>query len=167
MIDVMIDLAGMIKQLLYGFSRNSIFIVPLDTNYFPRLRLGKQLVPRGTIKMLFLSNPYNNCFIIPARSIITSQVLGFGTIPPLLFFSSNTLHILNYTFSGQKYLYSIPVMLNIPQKSKITQNKLYIKIALLGIKTDPNPSTCVRNERLLEINFYSLTSHTRKSIYFK
>ena len=61
--DVMADLVGMIKQLLYGFSRNSIFIVPLDTNYFPRLRLGKQLVPRGTIKMLFLSNPYNNCIL--------------------------------------------------------------------------------------------------------
>jgi hypothetical protein len=38
---IIADLAGMIKQLLYGFEMISIYIVPLDTNYFPRLRLGK------------------------------------------------------------------------------------------------------------------------------
>jgi hypothetical protein len=29
---------------------------------------------KGTIKMLFLEKPYNNCFIIPPRSIITSVI---------------------------------------------------------------------------------------------
>jgi hypothetical protein len=55
--------------------------------------------------------------------------------PP--FFSPNTLHILNYTFSGQKCLYSIPIMLTIPQKSKRTRNNPSLKKSK---RTRNNPS---------------------------
>jgi len=46
------------KRRTNAISENSNFIVPFDTNFFPRLRL----VPRGTKKLLFPSYPFNNVY---------------------------------------------------------------------------------------------------------
>ena len=50
-----------------GYSGNTKFIVPFDTNYCPWLRLGQLMVSHGIINLLFPSS-VNKCIIFPKYS---------------------------------------------------------------------------------------------------
>ena len=54
---------GMIKQLKYTISEVSKTLVPVDQTYFPRLRLGKYILSRGTRILLTPSMVYFNCIL--------------------------------------------------------------------------------------------------------
>ena len=53
----------MIKQLKYTISEISKILVPLDQTYFPRLRLWKLILSRGTRILLTPSMVYFNCIL--------------------------------------------------------------------------------------------------------
>jgi hypothetical protein len=57
-----------------GYSGNTKFIVPFDTNYCPWLRLGQLMVSHGIINFLFPSS-VNKCIIFPEVLLQISPLL--------------------------------------------------------------------------------------------
>ena len=60
----LLNMFGIINFLVTGYSGNSKFIVPLETDYWPRLRFGQYSVSLGAINLLLPSYPVNMYLIL-------------------------------------------------------------------------------------------------------